>query len=118
MRLSGSVREYACASEGEENAALYNMACCWAVLGQKQVQSGQPHNAIVHWGLHPCRALCCLRPFASFCKAVVECLPALQSALTVLEALLDNSFDDYAAIRTDPDLALLRGPELDQLLSK
>ena len=25
MRMSGSVREYSCASEGEENAALYNM---------------------------------------------------------------------------------------------
>lgn len=38
MRLSGSVREYSCASEGEENAALYNMACCWARLGQKQAR--------------------------------------------------------------------------------
>ena len=37
MRMSGSVREYSCASDGEENAALYNMACCWAKLGQKQV---------------------------------------------------------------------------------
>lgn len=40
MRLSGSVREYSCPSEGEENAALYNMACCWAALGQKQVGRG------------------------------------------------------------------------------
>lgn len=38
MRLSGSVREYSCASEGEENAALYNMACCWARLGEKQAR--------------------------------------------------------------------------------
>jgi hypothetical protein len=60
----------------------------------------------------------CDRLRLSACKAIVECLPALQSALTVLDALLDNSFDDYAAIRTDPDLASLRGPELDQLLSK
>lgn len=48
------------------------------------------------------------------------CLPArcLQSALTVLEALLDNDFDDFNGIRTDPDLASLRGPELDSLLAK
>ena len=42
----------------------------------------------------------------------------LQSALTVLEALLDNNFTDFAAIRADPDLAPLRGPDLDKLLSK
>ncbi len=42
----------------------------------------------------------------------------LQSALTVLEALLDNDFDDFNGIRTDPDLASLRGPELDSLLAK
>ena len=41
-----------------------------------------------------------------------------QSALTVVEALLDNDFDDYAAIRSDPDLASIRGPELEALLSK
>lgn len=76
MRLAGSPKEYSCASEGEENAALYNMACCWAALGQRA------------------------------------------SALTVLEALLDNNFADYAAIRADPDLAPLRGPELDKLLAR
>lgn len=76
MRLSGSVREYSCASEGEENAALYNMACCWARLGQKQ------------------------------------------PALTVLEALLDNGFEDVRTIRADPDLAPLAGAELDKLLAK
>jgi hypothetical protein len=36
----------------------------------------------------------------------------------VVEALLDNDFDDYAAIRSDPDLAPVRGPELEALLSK
>ena len=76
MRMSGSVREYSCPSEGEENAALYNLACCYAALGQKQ------------------------------------------AALTVLEALLENNFEDAAAIRSDPDLASLRGAELDKLLSK
>lgn len=76
MRLSGSVREFSCASEGEENAALYNMACCWARLGEKQ------------------------------------------PALTVPEALMDNGFEDVQTIRSDPDLAPLRGPELDKLLSK
>lgn len=39
MRMSGSPKEYSCASEGEENAALYNMACCWVALGQKQASS-------------------------------------------------------------------------------
>ena len=34
MRLAGSPRETSCASEGEEAAALYNMACCWCRLGQ------------------------------------------------------------------------------------
>ncbi|KAI7841388.1 hypothetical protein COHA_005006 [Chlorella ohadii] len=76
MRMAGSPKEYSCASEGEENAALYNMACCWAAMGQRQ------------------------------------------SALTVLEALLENNFEDYASIRSDPDLAPVRGPELDKLLSK
>ena len=42
----------------------------------------------------------------------------VQSALTVLEALLDNNFEDTAAIRGDPDLAPLRGPDLDKLLAK
>ena len=35
VRLSGRVKEYSCASQGEENAALYNMACCYAQLGQR-----------------------------------------------------------------------------------
>jgi hypothetical protein len=34
MREAGSPREFACASQGEENAALYNMACCYCKLGQ------------------------------------------------------------------------------------
>ena len=76
MRMSGSVREYSCPSDGEESAALYNMACAYAVLGEK---------------------------------------PA---ALTVLEALLDAGFDQYDAVRQDPDLAPLRGPELEKLIAK
>lgn len=35
MRLSGSVHERACASEGEERAALFNMACAYAQLREK-----------------------------------------------------------------------------------
>eukprot|EP00878_Enallax_costatus_P005241 GHUV01005508.1.p1 GENE.GHUV01005508.1~~GHUV01005508.1.p1 ORF type:complete len:286 (+),score=95.50 GHUV01005508.1:161-1018(+) len=35
-RLPGSPREYSCPSDAEEHAALYNMACCYAQLGQKQ----------------------------------------------------------------------------------
>eukprot|EP00775_Hariotina_reticulata_P003889 gene3890-4144_t len=35
-RLSGSPREYACPSDAEEHACLYNMACCYAQLGQQQ----------------------------------------------------------------------------------
>lgn len=34
MRVKGQAREIACASEGEENSALYNMACCYAQLGE------------------------------------------------------------------------------------
>ena len=34
MRLSGSPKEYACPSEGEEQSALYNMACAYCKLGQ------------------------------------------------------------------------------------
>jgi hypothetical protein len=34
-RMSGSPREYACPSDAEEHAALYNMACCYAQLGQQ-----------------------------------------------------------------------------------
>lgn len=29
------MREYACPSQGEEHAALYNMACAYAAMGQK-----------------------------------------------------------------------------------
>ena len=32
------MKEYACPSDGEEQAALYNMACCYARL--KEVESG------------------------------------------------------------------------------
>eukprot|EP00879_Flechtneria_rotunda_P015356 GHRR01016053.1.p1 GENE.GHRR01016053.1~~GHRR01016053.1.p1 ORF type:complete len:179 (+),score=64.13 GHRR01016053.1:30-539(+) len=35
-RLSGSPREYACPSDAEEHAVLYNMACCYAQLGQQE----------------------------------------------------------------------------------
>jgi hypothetical protein len=35
-RLSGSPREFACPSDAEEHACLYNMACCYAQLGQQQ----------------------------------------------------------------------------------
>ena len=35
MRLSGGVKEYSCPSEKEEQAALYNMSCCYAKLGKK-----------------------------------------------------------------------------------
>eukprot|EP00199_Chlamydomonas_sp_CCMP681_P005391 CAMPEP_0119108550 /NCGR_PEP_ID=MMETSP1180-20130426/15055_1 /TAXON_ID=3052 ORGANISM="Chlamydomonas cf sp, Strain CCMP681" /NCGR_SAMPLE_ID=MMETSP1180 /ASSEMBLY_ACC=CAM_ASM_000741 /LENGTH=236 /DNA_ID=CAMNT_0007094175 /DNA_START=123 /DNA_END=830 /DNA_ORIENTATION=+ len=33
-RLTGSPREYSCPSDAEENAALYNLACVYAQLGQ------------------------------------------------------------------------------------
>lgn len=36
MRFAGTVREYRCASEGEEQAALYNMACAYAALRQME----------------------------------------------------------------------------------
>ena len=76
MRMDGSPKEYACASEGEENAALYNMACCYCKMGKPE------------------------------------------AALTCLEALLDNGWDDAAAIRGDPDLAPARGPQMEQLLTR
>lgn len=41
------------------------------------------------------------------------------AALTCLKSLLnDTEFDNYHAIRTDPDLAPVRGTELDSLLSE
>jgi tetratricopeptide (TPR) repeat protein len=77
MRMAGSPREISCASPGEENSALYNMACCWSRLGE------------------------------------------MASGITCLEALLDNGFEDYQALRKDPDLAALRSnPDFDKLLSK
>ena len=36
MRLAGSPRTYACASEGEMNAAMYNMICCLCRLGEEE----------------------------------------------------------------------------------
>lgn len=40
------------------------------------------------------------------------------AALTCLEAVLETGFDQYSTIRTDPDLAPVRGPALDALLGK
>jgi tetratricopeptide (TPR) repeat protein len=34
MRMAGSPKEYACPSDGEEQAALYNMACAYCKLNQ------------------------------------------------------------------------------------
>lgn len=65
-----------CASEGEEQAALYNMACAYAALRQRD------------------------------------------SALTCLEGAFEAGLSDYEAVRSDPDLDAVRGPELDKLLSK
>ena len=77
MRMAGSPKEISCSSEGEEQAALYNMACCWGKLGAS--------------------------------AAAITCLTSL---------LEDTEFDDFNAVRTDPDLSSVRGPELDALLSK
>jgi hypothetical protein len=41
-----------------------------------------------------------------------------ESAYTCLDAAMENGFDDFAALRADPDLEPLRGPELDKLLGK
>mmetsp|Transcript_33832 Transcript_33832/g.80304 ORF Transcript_33832/g.80304 Transcript_33832/m.80304 type:complete len:221 (-) Transcript_33832:158-820(-) len=76
MRLSGTVREYSCPSTGEENAALFNMACAYVQLGKKE------------------------------------------SALTCIEGILENGFDDFETLRQDEDLSPLRGQELENLLSK
>jgi len=76
MRLSGTVKEYACPSEGEENAALYNMACCYAKMNKKE------------------------------------------PAITCIDALLENGFEDYSSIRSDQDLAAVQGKELENVLSK
>lgn len=65
-----------CPSEGEEQAALYNMACAYAALSQRD------------------------------------------SALACLEGAFEAGMSDFAAVRSDSDLATVRGPELDKLLSK
>ncbi|GLC34521.1 hypothetical protein PLESTB_001252200 [Pleodorina starrii] len=75
-RLPGSPREYSCPSDAEEQAALYNMACAYAQLGQSS------------------------------------------SCLTCLEAVLDSGFVDYNTMRTDPDLAPVRGAAFDELLGR
>ena len=71
-----------------------------------------PHNAAAS----RCRLALLQTSASPGCHAWLLC--CAQSALTVLEALLDNNFDDLAAIRGDPDLASLRGPELEQMLAK
>ncbi|KAK9838273.1 hypothetical protein WJX81_001677 [Elliptochloris bilobata] len=76
FRMSGTVREYRCASDAEEQSALYNMACAYTGMGKRD------------------------------------------SALTCLEACLAAGFQDFATLRSDPDLAALRGAELDKLLSR
>jgi hypothetical protein len=40
------------------------------------------------------------------------------AALSCVEALVDNNFEDFNAIQTDPDLGSLRGAELDKILAK
>ena len=40
------------------------------------------------------------------------------AALSILESLLEDGFQGIAAVRDDPDIAPLRGSELDALLSK
>lgn len=75
-RQPGSPREYLCPSDAEENAALYNMACCYAQMGQTE------------------------------------------AALTCLEAVLENGFDDVKTMLADADLAPVRGPQLQQLVDK
>ena len=35
-RLPGSPREYSCPSDAEEQAAMYNMACAYCGMGQKE----------------------------------------------------------------------------------
>jgi hypothetical protein len=40
------------------------------------------------------------------------------AAITCLDGLLESGFTDYATIRSDPDLAPARGPELDALIDK
>lgn len=76
MRMASSPKEYSCPSEGEENAALFNMACAWSQIGE---------NA---------------------------------SAMTCVEALLDNNFDDFNALRIDPDLSSLQGLQLEELINQ
>lgn len=39
VRLGGSPREIACPSEGEENAALYNMACAYCRMQPPRIES-------------------------------------------------------------------------------
>ena len=65
-----------CPSDAEEAAALYNMACCYAQMGQRA------------------------------------------AAITCLDGLLESGFTDYTTIRSDPDLAPARGPELEALIDK
>lgn len=73
---AGTVREISCPSDGEEQAALYNMACAYAQLRQTE------------------------------------------SALTCLEAVLENGFEDMPGLRADPDLQPIHGSAFDSLMSK
>ncbi|KXZ46479.1 hypothetical protein GPECTOR_43g915 [Gonium pectorale] len=40
------------------------------------------------------------------------------SSLTCLEAVLESGFEDYATMRSDPDLAPARGPAFEELLGR
>mmetsp|Transcript_25654 Transcript_25654/g.48626 ORF Transcript_25654/g.48626 Transcript_25654/m.48626 type:complete len:230 (-) Transcript_25654:322-1011(-) len=77
MRYQGTLREISCASNGEENAALYNIACSYAKMGN------------VAQGL----------------QAISDCM--------------ENGFDDFDAIRSDPDLAPIRAsPDFEAIMGK
>ncbi|KAG2448823.1 hypothetical protein HYH02_006174 [Chlamydomonas schloesseri] len=75
-RMPGSPREFSCPSDAEEQAALYNMSCAYAQMGQRD------------------------------------------ACLTCLEAVLESGFEDYKTMRTDPDLAPVRGAAFDELLGR
>ena len=73
---AGTVQEISCPSDGEEQAAMYNMACAYAQLRQTE------------------------------------------AAITCLEAVLENGFEDMKGMRSDPDLQPAHGPAFDSLMAK
>jgi len=123
-----------CPSDAEENAALYNMACAYAQLGQMASAVTCLEAVLENGGCAMrLRSLCGRGPKTNAAHETTSCsreaLGSKRRAFSCLEkirwlppcvphVLPLPGFKDYAAIRSDPDLAPLGKEKLEALVSE